>query len=163
MKKFVKNFFLIKDNTIDKKLSQTIDDMMFKLEEGKMTRELQILSDDLLKFYANCFCKGNLRLAKKQLDMQQNEIRVKDSNLLSFFGGGLIVLSSFFVFLCVCPSPAATTHWDMIFSSMDTYIFTSVICFILFATGFAVQIFRRYNVNYAFIFEIDQDYKLIHH
>jgi len=40
MKKFVKNFFLIKDNTIDKKLSQTIDEMMFKMEEGKMTREL---------------------------------------------------------------------------------------------------------------------------
>ena len=46
---------------------------------------------------------------------------------------------------------------------MDTYYFTSVLCFIMFATGFAVQIFRRHNVNYTFIFEIDQNYKMIHH
>ena len=59
MKKFVKNFFAIKDNTITKKLSSVIDDMTFKMEEGNMTRELQILSDDLLTFYADCFCKGN--------------------------------------------------------------------------------------------------------
>ena len=63
MKKFVKNFFLIKDNTIDKKLSQIIDQMTFKIEDGKMTRELQILSNDVLNFYADCFCKGNLRQA----------------------------------------------------------------------------------------------------
>ena len=46
---------------------------------------------------------------------------------------------------------------------MDTYYFTAVICFILYSTGFAVQIFRRYNINYTFIFEVDQHYKLIHH
>jgi hypothetical protein len=90
-------------------------------------------------------------------------MRVKDSNLISFFGGGLVVLASFFVFLCVCPPSTSENNWDMLFSSMDTYYFTSVICFIMFATGFAVQIFRRYNVNYAFIFEVDQNYKLIHH
>ena len=58
-KKFVKNFFMIKDNTITKKLSSIINEMSFKMEEGSMTRELQILSDDLLTFYADCFCKGN--------------------------------------------------------------------------------------------------------
>ena len=102
MKKFVKNFFLIKDNTIDKKLSQIIDQMTFKIEDGKMTRELQILSNDVLNFYADCFCKGNLRQAQHQLNAQYNEIRVKDSNLMCFFGGGLVVLACFFVFLCAC-------------------------------------------------------------
>ena len=58
-KKFVKNFFMIKDNTVTKKLSSIINEMSFKMEEGSMTRELQILSDDLLTFYADCFCKGN--------------------------------------------------------------------------------------------------------
>lgn len=103
MKKFVKNFFVLKDNTIVKKLSGEINEMSFKMEEGKMTRELQILSDDLLTFYADCFCKGNLRQAKTQLDAQYNEMRRKDSNLISFFGGGLLVLFSFFVFLVACP------------------------------------------------------------
>ena len=40
LKKFVKNFFSVKDNTIDKKLSQLIDQMIFKIEANKMTREL---------------------------------------------------------------------------------------------------------------------------
>ena len=64
MKKFVKNFFFIKDNTITKKLSSIIDECSFKMEEGTMTRELEILSDNLLTFYADCFCKGNKSQAK---------------------------------------------------------------------------------------------------
>ena len=40
MKKFAKNFFMIKDNTLNKKLGSIINDMTFKMEEGKMTREL---------------------------------------------------------------------------------------------------------------------------
>ena len=40
MKKFVKNFFVIKDNTINKKLLTVVDEMSFKMEEGNMTKEL---------------------------------------------------------------------------------------------------------------------------
>jgi hypothetical protein len=43
------------------------------------------------------------------------------------------------------------------------YIVTFVVVFILFATGACIQIFRLYHVNYAFIFEVDQNYKMIHH
>ena len=68
MKKFLKNFFAIKDNTIKNKISDIIDSKTFKAAEGKMGEELQILSQDLLKFYADCFCKGNQNSAKKQLD-----------------------------------------------------------------------------------------------
>lgn len=40
MKKFAKNFLMLKDNTLNKKLGSIINDMTFKMEEGKMTREL---------------------------------------------------------------------------------------------------------------------------
>ena len=40
MKKFLKNFLMLKDNTLDKKLVSIINNMTFKMEEGKMTREL---------------------------------------------------------------------------------------------------------------------------
>jgi len=162
MKKFAKNFFMIKDNTLNAKLSQIINEMSFKMQEGKMTRELQILSDDLLTFYADCFCRGNKRQAKTQLDAQYNDIRRKDSNIISFLMGGIIVLLAFFVFLAVSPTPQ-DSDWNEIFASTDSYYFTAVICFILFSAGFAVQIFRKYNINYTFIFEVDQNYKLIHH
>lgn len=163
MKKFVKNFFLIKDNTITNKLSGIINECSFKMQEGKMTHELQILSDDLLTFYADCFCKGNTRQARTQLDAQYNDMRRKDSNTISFFGGGLLVMGSFFIFLCVCSTAGYAADWNELYAGIDTYYFTSVICFILFSTGFAVQIFRRHNINYTFIFEVDQNYKLIHH
>lgn len=40
LKKFVKNHFAIKDNTINKKLGEEINNMSFKMQEGKLTREL---------------------------------------------------------------------------------------------------------------------------
>lgn len=83
--------------------------------------------------------------------------------MISFFGGGLIIQLSFFLFLCIIPPADGLNNWTEIYASTDTYYFTLLICFILFSTGFAVQIFRRYNINYTFIFEIDQHYKLIHH
>lgn len=73
-----------------------------------------------------------------------------------------MVLFTLFIFLLVCPNHA-NTKWKEIYSGMDTYYFTSIICFIVFSTGLAIQLFRRYNINYTFIFEVDQDYKLIHH
>ena len=104
MKKFAKNFLMIKDNTLNKKLEKIINEMSFKMEEGKMTRELQILSDDLLTFYADCFYKGNMNQAKTQLDSQYNEIRRKDLVMIAFLAGGVFVLTSFFLFVCICPS-----------------------------------------------------------
>ena len=35
--------------------------------------------------------------------------------------------------------------------------------FLLAATGVAVQVFKASNINYLFIFEVDQQYRLIHH
>ena len=69
MKKFAKNFFAIKDNTINKKLLEMIESKTFQASEGKMGEELQILSDDLLKFYADCFCKGSIKSARNELDL----------------------------------------------------------------------------------------------
>ena len=40
MKKFLKNFLMLKDNTLDKKLDSIINEACFKIEEGKMTKEL---------------------------------------------------------------------------------------------------------------------------
>ena len=65
-------------------------------------------------------------------------MRVSDSNKINFFAGGLLGIAGFFVFFCVCPPATAESHWEMIFSSIDTYYFTSVIGFILFSTGFAM-------------------------
>ena len=40
MKKFLKNFLMLKDNTLDKKLGNIINETSFKMLEGEMTKEL---------------------------------------------------------------------------------------------------------------------------
>jgi hypothetical protein len=44
----MKNFFALKDNTINKKLEQIIDCKKFKIKEDMNNSDLAILSDDLL-------------------------------------------------------------------------------------------------------------------
>ena len=57
LKKFVKNHFLIKDNTIKKKLEQIVESKQFKRkEELQSTKDLKMLSDGVLTFYADMFC-----------------------------------------------------------------------------------------------------------
>lgn len=55
------------------------------------------------------------------------------------------------------------SHWNELYSNLEAFIFTFLIIFIMGATAIDVQLFRKYDVNYQFIFECDHDYKLIHH
>lgn len=49
LKKFTKNFFAIKDNTIKTRLTQIIDSKTFQIKEGDETqKELAMLSDSIL-------------------------------------------------------------------------------------------------------------------
>lgn len=138
MKKFIKNHFAIKENTINAKLTSIIEEQHFKIEEGKLTKELQILSDDLLKFYALCFCKGSVSSARNLLDTQYNEIRRKDSNLISFFLGAIFLSLIMLIFLLAIRPSDGVDHWSEIGDAVDIYYFTGVISFIVFSTGFAV-------------------------
>ena len=69
----------------------------------------------------------------------------------------------FLIYFAILPPIEGPKEWDELASGIDVYIFCFVIVFILFSVGAAIQIFRAYHVNYAFIFEIDQNNKLIHH
>lgn len=69
MKKFMKNYFMIKDNTINKKFSQIIDQKSFKLkEDGSIRTDLSTLSDNVLTFYADMFFKSQKSKARQALD-----------------------------------------------------------------------------------------------
>ena len=85
--------------------------------------------------------------------------------LISFFIGGIMTLFVILIFLIIIPplDNDEKDHFEELSSGIEVYYFALLICFILAATGFAVQTFRKYNVNYAFIFEIDSHYRLIHH
>ena len=72
LKKFKKNFFAVKDNTINKKLEQIIDGKKFKMKEDMSDSDLAILSENLLQFYADMFHKSSLIDARTELDSVNN-------------------------------------------------------------------------------------------
>ena len=51
LKKYMKNFFALKDNTLNKKLQQIIENKKFKTETAA-DHDINVLSNDLLVFYS---------------------------------------------------------------------------------------------------------------
>ena len=119
--------------------------------------------NDLKVFYAEVVCKGDVRAASLELNELHNRLRRKDLALLTFFGGMTAVMVLVLIFFIIIEPVDGHDHWDEIFSNVETFIFTAVLVFIMFSAGFCVMIFRKYGVNYQFIFELDHNYKLIHH
>jgi hypothetical protein len=165
LKKFVKNFFLIKDNTLNKRLTQIIEQKQFKrLANHKSSRDIKILCDSIITFYGDIFTNSNRLKAKQKLNAQNNKIRTKDAGIMFFLAGAIAVALLFWVFFLVYPEQSHRVNpWDLLLSGEDTYIFTWVIVFILLSCSVCIQVFRAYNVNYSFIFEIDPKHKIIHH
>ena len=169
LKKFVKNFFEEKGEktNVRNALTQIINAKTFKSTDDEMNDELKILSHDMLKFYADCFCKGNIHKASQALNRRQTEIRKTDLILMVFFGGMIIMLIPLAIFLILIPSQKdeedLKDHWELLESGIEIYYFTLVLIVIIAATGYAVKVFREYEINYTFIFEIDEHYAMIHH
>ena len=81
-----------------------------------------------------------------------------------FLAGAIAVALIFWAFFLVYPEQSKRINpWDLLLSGEDTYIFTFVIVCILLSCAVCIQVFRTYNVNYSFIFEIDPKHKIIHH
>ena len=97
----MKTFFLIKDNVLDKKLSQHINSQTFanrKCINNKIA--------DLTKFYAANFTKNDTQKAEKMLENQNYEMRRKDAILISFFCGTITIIVFMFVVLLSLPDTA---------------------------------------------------------
>jgi hypothetical protein len=103
---------------------------------------------DIKVFYAEVFCNGNVRDASLELNELHNRLRRKDLSLITFFGGMSTVLFIVLIFFSIIEPVDGKDHWDEIFSNVETFIFTAVLVFIMFSTGFCVMIFRKYGVNY---------------
>ena len=124
-----------------------------------------MLSDSLLKFYADCFHGGNKTAAKYQLNAQHNRIRARDSNVIAFSIGAMFMMLCIMIFFRFAPDSNGddSTGWLSFFAGEDSFIFLFVLIWVVFGTAANIYVFRSFGINYTFIFEIDQNYKLIHH
>jgi hypothetical protein len=83
---------------------------------------------------------------------------------MALFIGATIVQLIFFAFFLALPQVGSSNDaWAELSSGIETYIVTFVLVFIIVATAVNIQVFRRFAVNYTFIFEIDSKHKIIHH
>lgn len=72
--KFAKNYFEIKDNTLELRVKQFILSQPFR-----ESKELAMLSRDLIIFYSKAFTRDDVDLARKILNNKNTTIRKKDA------------------------------------------------------------------------------------
>lgn len=160
VKKFIKSYFALQDNVLDKKLMAYIDQKNFTRK--KYANEI---IKKIHKFFSLHFADGDEQKGIKLLEPQSHEIRKKDAVLLAFFSGSLAVTLIVTFFVCLLdPSKYESweTNWNKIFASFPTFRFFLMIILTLFFTGIDVKILRAFKVNYLFIFELDPHYKITH-
>jgi hypothetical protein len=156
LKKFIKEHFEIKDNLIDKNLTEFI-----KSKDFANRSTLHYAIDDMFTFFAMHFTGNNKLKSKRMLESVGAEMRRKDAILISFFGGAssiMVLLALFFMFT---DSSDGQDDYEVIVSGLAPIRFTFILIYILFACGFAIQVFQAYGVNYLYIFELDPHEKIM--
>ena len=162
MKKFMKTYFIIEDNIIEKKLQKYIDDMSFSSKKN-----VKNIIQKMIECYAENFCDGNRDKARTLLLEVDIEMRRKDSIMLAFFSGTLLITTMVTIFTLAMPSDRINTSkvelgWHEIMFTMPVFRFAIMLIFALCLIAFDVYILRKYRVNYMFIFGLDPHYKITH-
>ncbi len=100
--------------------------------------------------------------------MNENvEMRRKDSNLIYFFAGTLLISTFITIFAVFIPDGEGSNRydnfsWKEIFLTMPVFRFSFMLILSLGLIAIDVYILRKYRVNYMFIFGLDPDYKVTH-
>ena len=92
-------------------------------------------------------------------------MRRKDSNLLSFFSGTLLITSMITALALILPTSDPLDKdldWQEIFFTIPAFRFVLMLIFALSLISLDVFILRKYRVNYMFIFGLDPHYKVTH-
>lgn len=152
LKKYKKVYFEMKDNIIDKNLQVMLSEFHFcKRNQFKQ------LQKEFNKVIARFFTINNsLREAQIILNGDSNLMNRRDLCIISFFGGAIIfTLIVLIVFISLHPESFNndnTKLWTAVQHTNPIMRFCLMLCYILFATGFAISVFREYQINYLHIF-----------
>ena len=75
---------------------------------------------------------------------------------MNFFLGVDLMMAVLFATILAIPSTAEVAGWtEALTSCMITYYLLLILVIIVAATGFCVEVFSKYGVNYSYIFELD--------
>lgn len=151
----MKNYFHIKENTLELRVKQFILSQPF-LE----SKDLAMLTRDLILFYSKAFTRDNIPLARRVLNKHSSRISAHDAIQISFWLGMCLVLLIVLVYIIILCDAKRSDWIQEIGSSTPIYYCTGMITYIVFAAGFCIQVFKSHSINYTFIFEVDHNYKL---
>ena len=90
-------------------------------------------------------------------------MRPRDTNLLYFFSGTLLISTIITGLGLLIPAPSSDKKLDMdLMFCLPVYRFVLTLIFGLVLISLDVYILRKYRVNYIFIFGLDPQYKVTH-
>ena len=136
-----------------------IEDLDISQREG-----VKILVKSLTQFYADTFLKGNLNLARAELDGDGIQLRTKDTFWMAFSFGMLIVLF-FWLLTTMVFSEGGLRHQpefirSQVYAQFYPFRFMLMIALLILGTSISTLVFTAYKVNYMFIFDLDPTMKI---
>jgi len=136
VRKFMKNYFAVQNNVLDKKLLNCIQTLHSKYRD-----RLHQLLDELVNFYAEYFCEGSKHLAKKHLKNQDSSLRVSDAINLGMSMGIIIALLPFLVFFWSISSSQEDND-EYVTSSLPVFRLCFIVSVFFLGAGICIHIFR---------------------
>ena len=80
---------------------------------------------------------------------------------MSFFFGAIGIIC--FMIILIFSVPGRDDDWNSeLVSNMPIFRFIFMVIFVLAAVAVDIKIFKKFKVNYLFIFELDPNYKMTH-
>jgi hypothetical protein len=163
LKKFMKAYFELEDNVIDKQIQKYINDQTFTSKKN-----VKNVIEQIIECYAENFTNGNKETARRVLLNENVQIRQKDAMLLCFFSGTLLITLLVTIGTILMPvenvKPLGEDYfdWDELILTVPVFRFVFMMIFALILISVDVYILRKYRVNYMFIFDLDPNYKVTH-
>ena len=120
----------------------------------------------MIIFYSRAFVNDNIDVARRRLMNQNKTIPKNEAVVIAFCLGFIVSLVCALIFMvCLVPNSDHTAgEWVLqAGGTIMVYLLFAVFVFIVFATGFVIQVLVNYQVNYPFIFELEQSTKLSHY
>jgi len=121
--------------------------------------KLTEIKRNLIEYFANVFTGGDIRQGRRMLDMAKPKTRTKDLVISSLFLGMSISLT-LVVIILFFTTGNNDFEASALYSAFPVFRYTLIIDLCLFALGKVVTFFRRYAVNYIYIFELDPNYRI---
>lgn len=104
------------------------------------------------------FTNGELSKAKTLLEGELNEISRSNLTIVASLGGALAMTYFFLLlFLFTKNESLSDTFWMMFKAQSSVMRFTFILIYSIFGCGICISVFRKHEINYIHIF--DMDYK----